>query len=292
MITSQRRRESLTSSQPNNKLEIKAVSVAFGRSLALDDVGFDVEAGERLAVIGASGAGKSTLFRAITRDVGVSGEVRFGGREMHSLPKGELRKVRGSIGRIHQAYNLVPQLPAGVNTALGNVGNMGKLRTLRTFLIGPEAALAKKVEAAMERVGLAGMSGTKTSNLSGGQQQRVAVARLLIQKPGLILADEPFAAVDPVTTERVLDTLLELNGEGASLIVSLHDVDLAKRFPRVVALKEGSVAYDGSPKHLTQEKLNDIYDGDTETKPDDAGEPGVSGPDIARLKGQDGISAH
>lgn len=284
----------MTSSQRNNKLEIKDLSVAFGRSLALDDVSFDVEPGERLAVIGTSGAGKSTLFRAVTRDIGVSGEVRFGGREVHSLTKHELRDVRGSIGRIHQAYNLVPQLPAGVNAALGDVGGMGKLRTLRTFLIGPEAALAKRVEAAMERVGLAGMPGTKTSHLSGGQQQRVAVARLLVQKPGLILADEPFAAVDPVTTKRVLDALLELNEDGASLLVSLHDVDLAKRFPRVVALKEGSVVYDGSPERLTKEKLNDIYDGDMEARPKGAEpeEPGASGPDVARLKGQDGISAH
>jgi phosphonate transport system ATP-binding protein len=294
----------LTSSPPNNTLEIKGISVAFGKNLALDDVGFDVAPGERVAIIGTSGAGKSTLFRAITRDVAVSGEVRFGGRDMHSLSKRELREVRGSIGRIHQAYNLVPQLPAGVNAALGDAVNMGKLRTLRTFLAGPNAALAKTVEAAMERVGLAGMSSAKTSNLSGGQQQRVAVARLLVQKPGLILADEPFAAVDPVTTERVFDALLELNEDGASLLVSLHDVKLAKRFPRVVALKEGSVVYDGSPERLIEEKLNDIYDGDSEAAPNgdepggadisspDASEPDASGPDFSRLKGQDGISAH
>ncbi len=283
----------MTSSPPNNRLEIKRVSVAFGRNLALDDVSFTVEAGERVAVIGTSGAGKSTLFRAITRDIGVSGEVRLGGKEIHSLSKRGLREARGLIGRIHQSYNLVPQLPAGVNAALGDVGEMGKTRTLRTFLIGPEAALAKRVEAAMERVGLAGMSATKTANLSGGQQQRVAVARLLVQKPGLILADEPFAAVDPVTTERVLDALLELNGGGASLLVSLHDVELAKRFPRVVALKEGRVAYDGSPESLSKEKLNDIYDGDMETNPKESDEPDEpTGPDVTRLKGQDGISAH
>jgi phosphonate transport system ATP-binding protein len=287
----------LTSSQRDNALEIRGVSVAFGKNLALDDVSLAVEPGERLAVIGTSGAGKSTLFRAITRDVGVSGEIRFGDRRIHTLSKRELREVRGSVGKIHQAYNLVPQLPAGVNAALGDVVNMGKLRTLHTFLAGPNTALAKTVEAAMERVGLAGMSSAKTSNLSGGQQQRVAVARLLVQRPGLILADEPFAAVDPVTTERVFDALLELNKDGASLLISLHDVELAKRFPRVVALKEGSVVYDGSPEHLTNEKLNDIYDGDMEARPkgkepEEPGPDDFSGPDITRLKGQDGISAH
>ncbi|MBA2693883.1 MAG: ATP-binding cassette domain-containing protein [Rubrobacter sp.] len=287
----------MTSSQRDNALEIRGVSVAFGKNLALDDVSLAVEPGERLAVIGTSGAGKSTLFRAITRDVGVSGEIRFGDRRIHTLSKRELREVRGSVGKIHQAYNLVPQLPAGVNAALGDVVNMGKLRTLHTFLAGPNTALAKTVEAAMERVGLAGMSSAKTSNLSGGQQQRVAVARLLVQRPGLILADEPFAAVDPVTTERVFDALLELNKDGASLLISLHDVELAKRFPRVVALKEGSVVYDGSPEHLTNEKLNDIYDGDMEARPkgkepEEPGPDNFSGPDITRLKGQDGISAH
>ncbi|MGH3090277.1 MAG: phosphonate ABC transporter ATP-binding protein [Rubrobacteraceae bacterium] len=271
-------------------LSLEKVSVSFGGKAALAGVSLAIEPGERLAVIGASGAGKSTLFRAVTRDVEIKGEVRIGDRNVHALPKRELRETRGSIGTIHQAYNLVPQLPAGMNVALGEVGSMGNLKTLRAFLTGPEKSLAGRVEEAMERVGLGGMSGMRTSNLSGGQQQRVAVARLLVQRPGLVLADEPFAAVDQVTTERVFGALLDLNNAGATLVVSLHDVEIAKRFPRIVALKEGSVAYDGDPARLTGEKLSDIYAGDMEKRPE---ENGHQEPDLAwRIKGQDGIGAH
>lgn len=281
---------SRTSNSKSNSVELREVSVAFGSHVALDGVDLAVEPGESLAVIGASGAGKSTLFRALTRDVTVEGEVKIGDRDLHRLPRRELRRLRGSIGTIHQAYNLVPQLSAGVNVALGEVGSMGNLGTLRTFLAGPEKALAGKVEAAMERVGLGGMSGTRTSNLSGGQQQRVAVARLLVQRPGLILADEPFAAVDPVTTERVFDALRELNDDGATLVVSLHDVKIARRLPRVVALKDGRVAYDGDPENLTQDKLDDIYAIDVETKPEPEEE---EGPDLSwKIRGQGGVGSH
>jgi phosphonate transport system ATP-binding protein len=90
----------------------------------------------------------------------------------------------------------------------------------------------------------------------------VAVARLLVQRPDLILADEPFAAVDPVTTERVLETLLHLNSEGSTLILNLHDVEIARRFPRVVALREGRVVFDGPSEGLTEGELTNIYAGD------------------------------
>lgn len=280
----------MTSSRRSNALEIREVSASFSGKAALDGVSLNVEPGESLAVIGASGAGKSTLFRALTRDVEIGGKVFIGGRDLHSLSKHELRETRRSVGTIYQAYNLIPQLPAGVNVALGEVGGMGNLRTLRTFLVGPEKSLSGRIEATMERIGLGGMSSARTADLSGGQQQRVAVARLLLQSPGLILADEPFAAVDPVTTERVFEALLELNREGATLVVSLHDVELAKRFPRVVALKEGSVVYDGDPAQLTAEKLDDIYDGDVEKEPEPNGR---REPDLAQpLKGQDGVGAH
>ena len=127
--------------------------------------------------------------------------------------------------------------------------------------------------------------------LSGGQQQRVAVARLLVQEPGLILADEPFAAVDPVTAERVMEALLELNRGGATLLVNLHDVAAARTFPRVVALREGRVTFDGAPKDLTQRLLESVYEGDErrmepEEKSSRKREP------IRVAEGRDGVSAH
>ncbi len=270
--------------------------VSFRGTAALDGVTLAVEAGERLAVIGASGAGKSTLFRTLTRGVALSGgRVSVGGRDLYALSKGELKAVRRQVGSIYQAYNLVPQLPAGVNAALGEVGGMGAWTTLRTFLTGPDAGLASRVAGALDSVGLGDKALARTADLSGGQQQRVAVARLLVQRPDLVLADEPFAAVDPITTERVFEALLELNHEGATLLVNLHDVGLARRFPRVVALREGRVAFDGPPEMLTDEALNEIYAGDDPyrevARPEPQGD-GRSEEPIQLAEGRDGVSSH
>ncbi|HZG62400.1 MAG TPA: ATP-binding cassette domain-containing protein [Rubrobacteraceae bacterium] len=294
MISSPRSKE-----KPLGRIALEDVTVRFSKVPALEDVTIEVEPGERLAVIGASGAGKTTLFRVLTRSVALTGgRIAVGGRDLYTLSKKELKSVRRRVGTIYQAYNLVPQLPAGINVALGEVGGMGSLKTLRTFLAGPESALAKRIEETLERVGLAGRARTRTADLSGGQQQRVAVARLLVQRPELILADEPFAAVDPVTTERVTDTLFELNDEGATLLVNLHDVNIARRFPRVIALREGRPIFDGSPELLTEEKLSRIYAGDpygTAADPDPETQYDVRRhvEGSARLvEGRDGISAH
>lgn len=285
--------------EPIRELVLEGVGVSFGDAAALRDFTLSVEPGERVAVIGASGAGKSTLFRALTRSVALSGgTVTVRGRDLYELSKKGLRDLRRRIGTIYQAYNLVPQLPAGVNVALGEVGGMKSGRALRTFLAGPDAALAKRVRGALEEVELSDFAGTRTADLSGGQQQRVAVARLLVQRPEIILADEPFAAVDPVTTEKVLEALLALNDAGATLLANMHDVDLARRFPRVVALREGGVHYDGPPEHLTESKLAEIYrvDPHNGTKPVPEEQQSVrhcmEDPMIRLTEGRDGVSAH
>ena len=284
--------------KPLGKLALEGVTVRFGKTLALEEVSMKVEPKERLAVIGASGAGKSTLFRTLTRSVPLAeGRIAVGECDLYALSTKELKSVQRRVGTIYQAYNLVPQLPAGINAALGEVGGMGSLRTLSTFLVGPNDALAWRVAQALELVDLGDKAGARTADLSGGQQQRVAVARLLVQRPDLILADEPFAAVDPVTTERVMEALFELNDKGATLLVNLHDVRIARRFPRVVALREGRVVFDGPPERLTDEKLSRIYAGDpygTGAGPDtqdDTRHPRREDP-VRLMEGRDGISAH
>ena len=274
---------------------LEDVSVGFKGVAALEAVTLRIEAGERLAVIGASGAGKSTLFRALTRSVALGGgRVVIGEHDLYSLPRRGLGELRRRIGTIYQAYNLVPQLSAGVNVSLGEVGGMGNVGALRAFIAGPDAGLSKRVRVALEEIGLGDKAGVRTADLSGGQQQRVAVARLLVQRPDLILADEPFAAVDPVTTERVLETLLQLSREGATLLVNLHDVEVARRFPRVVALREGRVAFDGPPERLTEDELARIYEGDesgTESPEFPYARPGLEG-SFRLTEGRDGVSSH
>jgi phosphonate transport system ATP-binding protein len=285
----------ISSTSSGTGVTLEGVSVAFGAAKALDGVSFDVGPGERLAIIGASGAGKSTLFRTLTRGVPLSGgRVVVCDKDLYSLSERELRRVRRGIGVAHQTYDLVPQLPAGINAALGAVGSLGGLRAVRTLLFGPGAALAKRVEEALERVGLREHASSRTADLSGGQQQRVTVARLLVRRPSLVLADEPFAAVDPVTTDRILRALLELNETGATLLANLHDVEIARRFPRVVALREGRVVFDGPPEHLTDEELAAIYAGDAYgSRPRPAPEYDVAKRGQIRIPGgRDGISSH
>ena len=274
-------------------LALDDVGVRFGPRAALTGITLSVEPGERVAVIGASGAGKSTLFRALTRSVALgSGSIGMGGRDLHALPARELGAVRRQVGTIYQAYNLVPELSAGMNVALGEVGGMGRLQTLRTLLLGPGAGLSRRAKGALERVGLGDRVRARTADLSGGQQQRVAVARLLVQGPGLILADEPFAAVDPVTAERVMEALLELNDGGATLLVNLHDVAVARTFPRIVALREGRVAFDGGPKELTDGLLAKVYEGDNGRANREEEHGQRKRQPVRVAEGRDGVSAH
>lgn len=274
------------------RLVLDGVGVRFGDAVALEGVTLSVAPGEKLAVIGASGAGKSTLFRILTRSVALGfGSVTVGGRNLYALSGRELGATRRRVGTIHQAYNLVPELSAGMNAALGEVGGLGRLATLRTLLLGPDAGLSRRVEGALKQVGLGERVRSRTADLSGGQQQRVAVARLLLQRPDLILADEPFAAVDPVTAEKVMAALLDLNHEGATLLVNLHDVAAARTFPRIVALREGRIAFDGEPKDLTDEMLAGIYEGDERRVQHE--EPGPRRREPMRVaEGRDGVSAH
>lgn len=279
--------------------ELDDVTVSYGDKLALKHISLSVEPAERVAVIGASGAGKSTLFRLLTRSVALTdGRVLLDSRDLFALSWRELKEVRSRVGVVRQAYNLVPQLPVGVNVALGEIASLGGWRALRTLVAGPDPELASRVRSALARLELAELAGSRTSNISGGQQQRVAVARLLVQRPGLVLGDEPFAAVDPRTTERVIETLKELNAEGSTLVVNLHDVEIARRFPRVVALREGRLYYDGGPEGLTEETLAELYSGDPyqpspepkePANPEDPDKPPTS-PRI--IGGQDGIASH
>ncbi len=240
---------------------LEGVDVAFDGFKALNDLSLEVGRGERVAIIGASGAGKSTLFNVLTRALPVAaGRVLVEGADLMAAAPEQLRAMRRRIGVIYQSYGLVPQLSAGMNVALGELTGLSNRAALRALVRGPGAETSARVVAALEQVGLAERLGDRVTELSGGQQQRVAVARLLVQQPALVLADEPVAAVDPVTGKRVLHALLELADERTTLLVSLHDVALARRFPRVVALRDGSVVFDGPPEGIDDAMLEAVYD--------------------------------
>ena len=244
-------------------LSIRNVSRSFGARRALADVSLDVRRGEMVALIGPSGSGKSTLLRAISGLLPIdSGEGRieaFGGPvQANGRVSDRVREARIRIGFIFQQFNLVGRLSLFTNVALGS---LGRIPMLRGVLGAWPAEINAAAMAALGRVGIAEYAGQRANTLSGGQQQRGAIARALVQKAKIILADEPVASLDPVSARRVMEILRDLNdGDGLTVVVTLHQVDYALRYcRRVVALKAGKVAYDGPTTGLDTARLIDIY---------------------------------
>jgi len=246
--------------------ELDAVGVRYpsrrGEPASLTAVSFGVAAGERVAVIGPSGAGKTTLFRLLNGTLRTSsGVLRFHGRDAASLSPREARAMRRRIGTIHQQSLLVPSLTVLDNTLCGALGGWSLVRSLRAA-IAPARADVERAMAALERVGLADKRDARADELSGGQQQRVAIARLVMQDPEVILADEPFAALDPALSEAIAALLLGLVEAGRTLVCTLHDVELALGlFPRVIALRAGRVAFDAPSAAVSPGALDELYRG-------------------------------
>jgi phosphonate transport system ATP-binding protein len=243
-------------------LSIRNASKTFGQRRALDGVSLDVRKGEMIALIGPSGSGKSTLLRSISalQTIDPGGVIRaFDSpvQENGRVASG-VRKVRTRIGMIFQQFNLVGRLTLFSNVALGSLGRIGGVQG---FLGLWPAETKHAVMAALHRFGLAEYAGQRANTLSGGQQQRGAIARALVQKAKIILADEPVASLDPVSARRVMEILRELNAnDGLTVLVTLHQVDYALRYcERVVALKAGKIVYDGPPSGLGKDRLIEIY---------------------------------
>jgi phosphonate transport system ATP-binding protein len=244
-------------------LSVRAASKRFGSRQALDRVSLEIGRGEMVALIGPSGAGKSTLLRAMAGlgpiDPG-EGRIEAFGQAVQANGRmaDHVRKIRVRIGMIFQQFNLVGRLSLFSNVALGMLGRIDAWRGLLGLW---PAAEKMGVMAALARVGVADYAGQRASTLSGGQQQRAAIARALVQKAEVILADEPVASLDPVSARRVMELLRELNRSDAiSVVVSLHQVDYALRYcPRTVALKDGRIVYDGPSEGLDHEQLVEIY---------------------------------
>ncbi len=244
-------------------LSIRNVSKTFGARRALDKVSLEVRKGEMIALIGPSGSGKSTLLRSIsalqTIDAGEGRIEAFDGPvQENGRISSNVRKTRTRIGMIFQQFNLVGRLSLFSNVALGSLGRIDAMRGL--FGAWPAETKAAAM-AALQRMGVADYAAQRANTLSGGQQQRGAIARALVQKAKIILADEPVASLDPVSARRVMDSLRTLNREdGLTVLVTLHQVDYALRYcDRVVALKAGKMVYDGPSDGLKREQLIDIY---------------------------------
>ncbi|MDB5775723.1 MAG: phnC [Herbaspirillum sp.] len=250
-------------------VQIKGLSKTFrGGFTALNQVNLSFNAGEMVALIGASGSGKSTLLRhlsGLTAGDPGSGEIRVDGRSVqkNGVIDRNIRAVRGNIGFIFQQFNLVGRLPVLTNVLTGGLSRMPLWRSCFKIFTAEEKALGLE---ALVRVGISDHAYKRASALSGGQQQRAAIARSIVQKARVVLADEPIASLDPESARRVMQTLSDINREdGTTVIVSLHQVDVALRFcARTVALNKGRVVYDGPSSALSEQMLRDLYGAEAE----------------------------
>ena len=202
---------------------------------ALRGVDLNIDQGELVAIIGSSGSGKSTLMNVLgCLDRPTSGTYRLAGQDVSTLDRAALAAVRNeTIGFVFQAFHLLPRTSATENVEL----------PLIYAGVGP-AERRTRAEQALQRVGLGSRMDHHPNQLSGGQQQRVAIARAIVNRPKLLLADEPTGALDSTTSEEVMALLEELGREGMTVVLVTHEPDIAAHARRVITMKDGQVRSD------------------------------------------------
>ena len=245
-----------------NQYRLEKVTKVFDRRLVAEDgIELGVQRGERVALIGPSGAGKTTLFRMLNCTLRpTTGRLWINGDELVTLHGKRLRGVRRKIGTIYQQHNLVPRLKVIHNVLSGNLGQWSTGRSLISLIRPVDAELAYH---ALRQVGIEEKIFSRTDELSGGQQQRVAIARVLIQDPEVILADEPVSSVDPSLATVIVKLLLDISERTRrTLLMNLHSVDLALAyFPRVIGMKKGQALFDLAPDKISDGLLEELYSG-------------------------------
>lgn len=225
----------------------------------LDNVNLKIDKGEFVSIIGLSGAGKSTFLRSINRLIDITdGEIIVNDVSITKADKKTLRKIRRHIGMISQSFNLVKRSTVQKNVLSGRLGYYSTIKSILGIFSKEDY---ERTLEALKSVGLEDKLHTRSDELSGGQQQRVSIARTLVQQADIILADEPVASLDPVTSRKIMADLRKINEEmNQTVIVNIHSVELAKEFSsRIIAFKSGKVIFDGTPSQLTEDELDRIY---------------------------------
>lgn len=250
------------SQEPEAVVEISDLVKTFdnGRVRALDGVSLSVPEGQLVVIIGLSGSGKSTLLRHLNGlHRPTSGDVRVLGVDAARAKGSELRALRRDVGFVFQQFNIVGRLSCMENVLSGALGRLRGPRMGASMY--PKSLRFEAIEQ-LDRVGLVDQAWQRTDTLSGGQQQRVAIARTMMQKPRLVLADEPVASLDPEISGQVMDVLFRLCLEdNLTVLCSLHQVDLALGWAnRLVGLRDGAVVLDTPVDDtVTHETVMEVY---------------------------------
>ncbi|MBS1536897.1 MAG: phosphonate ABC transporter ATP-binding protein [Bacteroidetes bacterium] len=226
---------------------------------ALKGVSFSVHQGEFLVIIGLSGSGKSTLLRCINRLIEpTAGKIIYNEMDVTHIKGKELRNYRKRIGMIFQHFNLIKRRSVLDNVLAGNLGSIAVWKSiLGKFPVSTRNEALKNLEI----VGIETKANHRADALSGGQQQRVAIARSLMQRPEILLADEPVASLDPATSHSVMQYLGRINKElGTTVVCNLHFLSLVRQYATsVIALKAGEIVFEGMPTEIDEEWFKKIY---------------------------------
>jgi phosphonate transport system ATP-binding protein len=237
-------------------LEISNLKKKFNnQTQVLKSVSFKVKKGEFVSILGPSGSGKTTLLRSLNGLVSIdSGEVIF---DNNKITKESLVDVRKKTGMIFQEFNLVNNISAINNVLTGLLNSSNKFMSMFYLFTKEQKLQALK---ALDTVGLIDKSYNRADELSGGQRQRIGIARAIIKKPLLLLADEPVASLDPKAALSTMKLLRKINKDfNITVLCNLHQIDLAKDFSdRVIGLSNGSVIFDQEAKFLDK-NINKLY---------------------------------
>ncbi|MBM3943481.1 MAG: ATP-binding cassette domain-containing protein [SAR202 cluster bacterium] len=240
------------------QLAAEGIAKSYPGVQALAPISFTVSPGERVALAGPSGSGKTTLLYLLAGLLQPdSGRLCIEGQDLTAMRPG--KELARLVGMVHQQFDLVGSLPVVHNVLAGRLGQWSLASSAMSLIWPRERRLAQE---ALERLGIADKLNQRTSKLSGGEQQRVAIARLMVQSPRIILADEPVSSLDPALAEEMMRLLVELvEDSGKTLIASLHSPYLIKKYcSRVIGLRRGQVQFDLPAAELTEAVLDRLYD--------------------------------
>ncbi|UOQ50064.1 phosphonate ABC transporter ATP-binding protein [Gracilibacillus caseinilyticus] len=241
-------------------IEFQDVSLVYPNGTeGLKQINLKINEGEFVVIVGLSGAGKSTFIRSINRLVTpTSGALLVEDEDILQLKGSGLRRLRTKIGMIFQSYNLVKRSTVMKNVISGRLGYTGTFKSILNIFSKEDKLLAYEN---LKRVNIEEKLYNRADELSGGQQQRVSIARVLTQKPKLILADEPVASLDPPTSHQVMKYLKQINREdNITTIVNLHFIDMAMEYAdRIIGMRAGEVVFDGPASEVTEKTFEEIY---------------------------------